>query len=159
MRAGLFVSRHADAFEPGAGIAVAALVALPRLKSGTTCGAAAGTPALGSPRNVARPPVPGRPAASVLVRVLAAAAVAVAVPFFAVAPAVAESVPRNGNVWDYKAHQPTRAGVRRRERRAGAAASPAQARRNAGEVQQLDQQLLREETAPLPRDPVSLTPP
>ena len=157
MRAGLFVPCPTDAFEPEASIAAPAPVVLPRLKSGITCGDAAGARTLGGPRSVARPPVPGRPAAAVLVRLLAVAALAV--PFVAVAPAAAESVPRNGNVWDYKAHQPTRAGVRRRERRAGVAASPVQTRRNAGEVQQLDQHLLRDEAAPLPRDPVSLTPP
>lgn len=157
MRAGLFVPRCADPFEPEAGIAAPAPVVLPRLRSWITHGAAAGVAALGGPRSVAQSPVPGRPAAAVLVRLLAAAALAV--PFFAVAPAAAQTVPRNGNIWDFKAHQPTRAGVRRRERRAGVAASPAQARRNAGEVHQLDQHLLREETAPLPRDPVSITPP
>ena len=157
MRAGLFASCCADAFEPGAGITAPAPVALPRLESWTTCGGDAGVAALGDPRSVVRPPVAGGSAVAVLVRLLVIAALTV--PFFAVAPAVAESVPRNGNIWDYKAHQPTRAGVRRHERRAGVAASPAQARRNAGEVQQLDQQLLREEAAPLPRDPVSLTPP
>ena len=145
MRAGLFVSCCADAFEPEAGIAASAPVVLPRLKSGSTCGDAAGASALGGPRSVARPRVPGRPAAAVLMRLLAVATLAV--PCFAVAPAAAESVPRNGNIWDYKVHQPTRAAVRRHERR------------NAGEVQQLDQHLLREEAAPLPRDPVSLTPP
>ena len=157
MHAGSFVSRPADAFEPEAGIAAPAPAVPPRLESGITCGDAAGVPALGGPLSVARPPVPGRPAAAVLVRLLAMAALAVS--FFAIAPAAAESVPRNGNIWDYKAHQPTRAEVRQRERRAGVAASPAQARRNAGEVQQLDQHLLREEAAPLPRDPASLPPP
>ncbi len=155
MRAGLFVLRSADAFEPGAGIAAPAPVVLPRLKSGIT--SAAGAVVTSGPRRVARPPVPGRPAAAVVVRLLAAATLAM--PLLAAAPAAAEPVPRNGNIWDYKAHQPTRAGVRRRERQAGVAASPAQARRNAGEMHQLDQHLLREETAPLPRDPVSLTPP
>ncbi len=156
MRAGLFVLRPADAFEPEAGIAAPAPVVLPRLKSESTC-AAAGVPALGGPRSVARPTGPGRPATAVLVRLLAVAALAV--PCLAVAPAAAEPVSRNGNIWDYKAHQPTRAGVRRREQRAGVAASPAQARHNAGAVQQLDQHLLRQETTPLPHDPVSLTPP
>ena len=73
--------------------------------------------------------------------------------------AVAAPVPRNGNTYDFKHHQPTYAGVVRREHRAGVEASPAQVKRNARTVQQLDRKLLREEAVPLPRDPVSLTPP
>ena len=73
--------------------------------------------------------------------------------------AAAAPVPRNGNTYDFRDNQPTHAGVVRRERRAGVEASPAQVKRNARAVQQLDRKLLREETVPLPRDPVILTPP
>ncbi len=73
--------------------------------------------------------------------------------------AAAEPMPRNGNTYDFTHHQPTRAGVMRREHRAGVRAPPAQVKRNARTVQRLDRKLLREEAAPLPRDPVSLVPP
>lgn len=73
--------------------------------------------------------------------------------------AVAAPAPRNGNKYDFTDHQPTHAGVVRREHRAGVEASPSQVKRNARTVQQLDRKLLREEAVPLPRDPVSLTPP
>lgn len=103
------------------------------------------------------PPGPGRPARATLARLLTASALAV--PFLAAAPGAAAPVRRNGNIYDFKAHQPTRAGVARHERRAGVTAPPTQVRRNARAVRQLDQHLLNEEAAPFPRDPVSLTPP
>jgi hypothetical protein len=65
------------------------------------------------------------------------------------APAYAQSevplgnVPvRNGNVWDWRAHQPTEAGVSRKEKAAGIAPTPAQSRSNSTAVEELYQQLL-----------------
>ncbi len=75
------------------------------------------------------------------------------------ATAAAGQTPRNGDVYNGLNHQPTQAGVVRREDRAGVGASPAHVRRNARTVRQLDHKLLREEAAPLPRDPVHLSPP
>ncbi len=75
------------------------------------------------------------------------------------ASAAVGQTPRNGDIYNGLKHQPTQAGVVRREDRAGVRASPAHVRRNARTVQQLDRKLLREEAAPLPRDPVHLSPP
>jgi len=75
------------------------------------------------------------------------------------ATAAAGQTPRNGDIYNGLNHQPTQAGVARREDRAGVKPSPAHVKRNARTVRQLDRKLLREEAAPLPRDPVHLSPP
>ncbi len=75
------------------------------------------------------------------------------------ATAAAGQTQRNGDIYNGLNHQPTQAEVARREDRAGAEAPPAHAKRNARTVRQLDRKLLREEAAPLPRDPVHLSPP
>ncbi len=111
------------------------------------------TGAFGPDAGIATPgpfalPGPARPARATLARLLTV--FALAVPFLAAAPGAAAPVRRNGNIYDFKAHQPTRAGM---------TAPPAQVRRNARTLRRLDQHLLNEEAAPLPRDPVSLTPP
>jgi len=49
---------------------------------------------------------------------------------------------REGNTWDWRHHQPTRAGVQRRERSAGVAPSSSQQKALDGQVQQLNRQLL-----------------
>ena len=61
------------------------------------------------------------------------------------ATGVAAQVPRNGPEWGGKDHQPTEAETLQAERRAGVEASKAQRNQNAQTVEQLDQQLLREE--------------
>lgn len=65
---------------------------------------------------------------------------------------------REGDIYNGVKHQPTQAGVVRREDRAGVRPSPAHVKRNARTVQQMTHKLLREEAAPLPRDPVRLYP-
>lgn len=57
---------------------------------------------------------------------------------------------RNGPEYGFRDHQPTQAGVVRRERRAGVAPPPAQVRRNARSVRQLDHRLLHEEAVSPP---------
>lgn len=49
---------------------------------------------------------------------------------------------REGNTWDWRHHQPTRAGVQRRERAAGVAQSPSQQKALNGRVKRLGKQLL-----------------
>jgi len=49
---------------------------------------------------------------------------------------------REGNTWDWRHHQPTRAGVQRRERAAGVAPSSARQKALDRQVKQLDRQLL-----------------
>jgi len=49
---------------------------------------------------------------------------------------------REGNTWDWRHHQPTRAGVQRRERAAGVAPSSSRQKALDGQVKQLDRQLL-----------------
>ena len=66
---------------------------------------------------------------------------------------------RNGPEYDFRDHQPTHAGVVRREHRAGVAPPPAQVRRNAESVQQLDQQLLHQEAVDPPGGPDRQVPP
>ncbi len=66
---------------------------------------------------------------------------------------------RNGNEYGFKDHQPTHAGVVRRERRAGVPLSPAQVQRNKGAVQKLDRQLLHEEAVSPPGGPDRQIPP
>ncbi|MGD0432482.1 MAG: hypothetical protein ABSA58_15480 [Acetobacteraceae bacterium] len=62
------------------------------------------------------------------------------------APAYAQSeVPlSNGNVWDWRDHQPTEAGVSRKEKEAGVAPAPAQIRSNSATVDELYQQLMHQ---------------
>jgi hypothetical protein len=67
------------------------------------------------------------------------------------APAYAQSeVPlgngpvRNGNVWDWRDHQPTEAGVSQKEKAAGIAPAPARVRSNSATVDELYQQLLHQ---------------
>lgn len=50
--------------------------------------------------------------------------------------------PREGNIWNWKAHQPTRGGTRGREEAAGVALPPQQSGRETREVERLDRQLL-----------------
>ena len=66
---------------------------------------------------------------------------------------------RNGPEYDFRDHQPTHAGVVRRERRAGVAPPPAQVRRNARSVQLLDRHLLRNEAVDPPGASDSQVPP
>jgi len=71
------------------------------------------------------------------------AAVAIAL---LVAPATAfsrEQIPtRNGNVWDWRAHQPTEAQVEQNENAAGLAPTQSQRESATGTVNQLYQQLM-----------------
>ena len=64
-------------------------------------------------------------------------------------PAAAQPA-RNGPEWGGKDHQPTEAGVVRRERQDGVAPSPAERSQDARTVQQLDQQLLHDEAVDPP---------
>ena len=66
------------------------------------------------------------------------------------AASAAAQIPRNGPEYGFRDHQPTHAGVMRRERRAGVAPPPAQMRRSARSVQQLDHQLLHQEAVDPP---------
>lgn len=67
-------------------------------------------------------------------------------------------VPRNGPEWGGKDHQPTEAEVLRRERRAGVQTPKARRDQDKRTVDQLDQQLLREEGLDAPRSPAHLAP-
>jgi len=58
-------------------------------------------------------------------------------------PAWPQVVARNANIWDGRAHQPTRTQVRRSERMAGVRPSGAQVRRVNQELQRLGRELLR----------------
>ena len=66
---------------------------------------------------------------------------------------------RNGDIYDFRNHQPTYAGVVRRERRAGVAPPPGQVRRTNQAVRQLDRKLLREEAVNPPGGPDPQVPP
>jgi len=66
------------------------------------------------------------------------------------APRVLAQAPRNGPEWGGKDHQPTDAGVIRREDRAGARALAAEFAQNARSVDQLGRQLLRDEAVDPP---------
>ena len=59
-------------------------------------------------------------------------------------PAYAQTgVPvRNGDVWDWRDHQPTEAGVSRKEKAAGVAPTSAQSHSNSATVDELYQQLM-----------------
>lgn len=76
--------------------------------------------------------------------------IAVAVSLLASASASAQ-VPRNGDEYGGKNHQPTQAEVIGRERNAGVAPSPTQAGRDTRSVEQLDKQLMQTEQADPPR--------
>jgi hypothetical protein len=54
---------------------------------------------------------------------------------------------RNGDVYDFRSHEPTPGEVRSRERAAGTAPSEAESRRETDAVEQLYQKLMREERA------------
>lgn len=69
------------------------------------------------------------------------------------APVALAQVARNGPEWGGLDHQPTQAGVVRRETEAGVRAPPAQQQQNGQTVQQLDRQLLHKEAVDPPRDP------
>ena len=91
-----------------------------------------------------RRPAAGLLAASTLLTSIAAAA---AQPY------------RNGPEYGFRDHQPTHAEVVRREHRVGVAPPPAQVRRNAQSVQQLDRQLLHQEAVEPPGGPDPQIPP
>ena len=57
---------------------------------------------------------------------------------------------REGDIYNFRDHQPTEKQVRGSESRAGVAPSPAQRRDNKDEVDKLDRQLLKEEGQPAP---------
>lgn len=63
------------------------------------------------------------------------------------APTFAQSgVPsREGNIWDWRDHQPTEAAVSRREKAAGIAATPSEKAAGTNSVENLYQQLVRQE--------------
>jgi hypothetical protein len=50
--------------------------------------------------------------------------------------------PREGNIWDWKPHQPTRGGTLAKEKSAGVALPAPQRQRLTGEVERLDRELL-----------------
>ena len=82
------------------------------------------------------------------------AAVGLAVALLlAPAPVALAQVARNGPEWGGKDHQPTQAGVERREDQAGVRAPTAQRTQNGAAVDQLGQQLLHDEAVDPPRDP------
>jgi hypothetical protein len=57
--------------------------------------------------------------------------------------AMAQQAPRNGNVWDGVAHQPTRFTVENDEKARGVAASPQDQKRHDDAVESLARELLR----------------
>ena len=61
------------------------------------------------------------------------------------ATGVLAQAPRNGPEWGGKDHQPTEAGVIRREDQAGVRAPPTQDEQNARAIEQLGRQLLHDE--------------
>lgn len=61
-------------------------------------------------------------------------------------------MPRNGPEWGGKNHQPTQAGVAKRESRAGVRAPAAERQENGQAVDQLGQQLLHDEAVDPPRN-------
>ena len=63
------------------------------------------------------------------------------------ASAIAQTPAREGNIWDWRDHQPTEAQVQSRERAEGLAPTPAQRERNAATVDQLYQQLMHDRSA------------
>jgi hypothetical protein len=67
--------------------------------------------------------------------------------------------PRNGPEWGGKNHQPTQAGVAKRESRAGVQAPVAERQENGQAVDRLGQQLLHDETVDPPRNPARPLPP
>ncbi len=67
--------------------------------------------------------------------------------------------PRNGPEWDGKKHQPTQAGVAKRESRAGVQAPPAERQENGQAIDQLGQKLLHDEAVDPPRNPARPVPP
>lgn len=69
------------------------------------------------------------------------------------APVALAQVARNGPEWGGKDHQPTQAGVVRREDQAGVRAPTAQRTQDGAAVDQLGQQLLHDEAVDPPRDP------
>lgn len=71
----------------------------------------------------------------------------------ALAPGALAQVARNGPEWDGRDHQPTEAGVIRREDQTGVRPPPAQVRQDKRTVEQLDRQLLHEEAANPPHTP------
>ena len=83
----------------------------------------------------------------------------VAAAILLTAVSAAAQTRRNGPEYDFRDHQPTHAGVVRRERRAGIAPSSAQVQRTARSVRQLDRQLLHQEVAHPPGGPDRQVPP
>jgi len=65
----------------------------------------------------------------------------------AAAFAQSEAPAREGNVWDWRDHQPTEAGVSRKEKAAGVAPAPSQRDSNAAAVDELYQQLMHQPPA------------
>jgi hypothetical protein len=51
---------------------------------------------------------------------------------------------RNGNTWDWRDHQPTEAGVSRKEKAAGITPTPARSRSNSATVDELYRQLMHQ---------------
>ncbi len=82
-----------------------------------------------------------------------ATAVGVLATTLLLAPVAVAQVARNGPEWGGLDHQPTQAGVERREDRAGVRAPLPQQDQNQQTVQQLGRQLLHEEAMDSPRDP------
>lgn len=68
-------------------------------------------------------------------------------------------VPRNGPEWGGKDHQPTQAGVQRREDQAAVRAPPDVVRRNQSSIDQIGRQLLHEEAVDPPRYSPGSSPP
>ena len=69
---------------------------------------------------------------------------------FASATCVLAQAPRNGPEWGGKDHQPTEAGVIRREEQAGVRGQPAQRVQNERSVEQLGRELLHDEAVDPP---------
>ncbi len=85
--------------------------------------------------------------------------VALAAALLMAAPAAFAQAPRNGDEYNGKNHQPTKAQVVGKERAAGVAPSPARAGADNRSVEQLDRQLLGSERANPPKPVKPLIPP
>ncbi len=86
----------------------------------------------------------GSPAAAL------AAALLLMAGAMAFAPSAWAQAARNGPEWDGKDHQPTQAGVVRREDQAGVRPPPAVVQQDKRTVEQIDKQLLHEEAVKPP---------
>ena len=66
------------------------------------------------------------------------------ISLMAAGPAVAQQAPRNGNVWNGVAHQPSLSSIQNDEKARGIVASPQEQKRQDDAVESLARELLRD---------------